>query len=138
MSKLLYDGPAGVYLEGEKALWFIGDLKRDVITYAVGSVETPIIIHDFRSTAVEAAFKTNTDQGQREFADNFNQSSWVRIKEHVDQIEIDLNEYEQMEAKTVLWLGVIHDGEMPVHRVLWQRLQPVGETSVAFVVLTND
>lgn len=138
MAKLLYNGPASIYLEGEKALWFLENMSLETISYAIGSIETPIVVHDHRSLSVTAAFQTNTDKGQKDFADHFNQAAWVQIREFDNNVEIDLEECKQEAENKTLWLGIICDNNMPVYRTLWQKLHPVGEKSIAFAALVDS
>ena len=135
MRKYFFEGPANIFLEGEGALWPLQILDYEKICYAVGASDTPIIINDYRASAIRAAYNAVDEQGQQEFADIFNQPSWIQVSEGADQVEIDLKELIHENSMSTLWLGVIHDMTMPVQPVVWQILKPVGKKSVAFAAL---
>lgn len=134
----IYRGNVQVYLQGKGALQLVDKSDSDCYMYFVGSVESSIKIKDFRREPIEAA-QTIVESGSDDnFANVFNQPAEIEITECERNIEIKMHSTTRDESLPILWIGVIHDREMPVHKIEWEALRPIQEDLTAFATLVYD
>jgi len=133
-----FKGNVRVYLEGEQALVPVELHPPDEMKYFIGAEQTHLIIKDFRKNPNQAAQKAIAGETGTEFADVFNQPAWVEVSENAGALEIDMREETAKPGeRPILWLGVIRDGKMPVHKLAWEVLRPTSETAIAFAALVE-
>ncbi|RPJ26925.1 MAG: hypothetical protein EHM33_09880 [Chloroflexi bacterium] len=137
-SDIIYSGNARVYLEGKGALQPVDVSDPNCYTYFVGSVESAIKIKDFRPEPIHAAEAKIQNKLVGEFADVFNQPAEIEIIEEDENIEIAMRPGKQDSVSPILWMGVIYDGKMPVHKITWEALKPIRDDATAFAVLVSD
>jgi hypothetical protein len=135
---LIFRGNVRLYLEGLGALVVIDRSNMDQITYCVGSLASSILIRDHRPKPINAALNTIDGNETTEFAECFNQPAWSEIRESGNKVEIDLFHADAKGDLPILWMGVIRDGKMPVHSILWEVLRPSEESVTAFAALIED
>lgn len=134
----IYRGNARVYLQGKGALQLVDKSDSDCYTYFVGSIESSIKIKDFRKEPIEAAQAIVESRSYSDFASVFNQPAEIEITECERNIEIKMHSTTRNEFLPILWIGVIHDRKMPVHKIAWEALRSIREDLTAFAILVND
>ncbi|MDL1911737.1 hypothetical protein FBQ81_13775 [Chloroflexi bacterium CFX6] len=137
METLVYRGNARIYLQGKGALQPVDISDINCYTYFVGSVESSIKLLDFRYDPNKAAEARLNNRLDREFADIFNQPAEVDISEKNGNVEIELKLGRQDNESPILWIGVIDDGKMPVHKIAWETLKPIQGGAIAFAALVS-
>jgi len=139
MQQILFQGHVNVYLQGKRALSPFGKLHKNLIKYHVGNPNTRITVKDYRKEPVSAVHAIISGNEDFKFSEQFNQPARVTIKKHSKGITIEMRDDEKKEPQeAILWLGVLHDGQMPVHRITWHVFKPVNETSTAFAAIVED
>jgi hypothetical protein len=137
--KIIYKGNVQVYLQGQKALLPISlPVNQDEINYYIGAESAHLIINDHRKVSNSAAQQVLSGEQGIKFSQHFNQPALIEISKEKNKVTIDLREAENENNPTVLWIGVIHNGTMPVHRITWQVLKPIDQSSVAFAAIVED
>jgi len=139
MQQILFQGNVNVYLQGKKALSPFGKMHGNLIKYHVGNPNTRITVKDYRKEPVSAVRAIISGNEDLKFSEQFNQPACVTIKKHSKGVTIEMRDGERKETQeAILWLGVLHDGQMPVHRITWHVFKPVNETSTAFAAIVED
>lgn len=133
-----FEGYVNIYLQGKGALQPIDINIQDPFSYYVGSPASKILVKDFRKEPTDAAKLTLLGKSKSEFADVFNQPAMVSIDEKEYGVEIELKDCTEKGNFPTLWLGVIYDGKMPVHKITWEALIPIDDNATAFAILVND
>jgi hypothetical protein len=134
--KIIYQGGAAIYLQGLNALEVASSAnKHSHMSFFVGSPESAIQVNDYRESSRSAAQKALSGQDIFGFADIFNQPAWIEINEDPETTEIEIRDGEGMGNNTLLWLGVIDDGEMSVQEIIWENLRALDDDRIAFVAL---
>lgn len=137
METVVYRGNARVYLQGKGALQPVDISDSNCYTYFVGSAESSIKLLDFRHEPNQAAEAKLENRLNGEFADIFNQPAEVDISEKNGNVEIELKPGKQNNESPILWIGVINDGKMPVHKIAWETLKPIQGGTIAFAALVS-
>ena len=147
MQKILFEGNTKVYLQGQGALSRYGKLSRKLTRFHVANQKTRIVVRDYRPKPVEAVYQivANGDQ-QIKFSEQFNLPAWVKIRKNSHGISIEMHDEQkndgvlstELGTDALLWLGVIRDGTMPVHRITWHVFKPISESGTAFVALVQN
>jgi hypothetical protein len=141
MQEVLFQGYVDVYLQGKSALAPFGKLKDDLIKYYVGNSNTRITVKDYRKGAVNAVHKIISGDPNLNFTEEFNQPASITIRKGSKGITIEMHDHdgEKKRSKTaLLWLGILYDGQMSIHRLTWQIFKQVSETSIAFAAIVED
>jgi hypothetical protein len=133
----LFEGQVHVYLEGQKVLE-LTSVTEDEMIYYLGSKHTNLIIKDFRREPNFAARQILDGNDEVSFADTFNQPAKIKIQDFQGKVEITMLECKTNQELPTLWMGVIRDGTMPVHRIDWEVLRPVDQFSTAFAALVDS
>jgi len=133
--KLIFEGCVRVYLQGVNALRPIKSSIPSKMEYHIGSENTGLIVKDYRCDPVIAAQCTLSGETENDFADIFNQSAKVEVYQVQDGATIEMHEASADEISPLLWMGVIYDGKMSVHRIFWEILKPVDTKAIAFAAL---
>lgn len=137
-SNVMYCGNVRIYLEGINALMPVKTQLEGQMNYFVGTSASSIQIKDYRQAPIQAARLVLKGCQNIEFADIFNQPAWAEVREGEEGIDIHLQEGSADENDPVLWLGVIHNGLMPIREIDWEVLKPVSPTEIAFAALVRD
>ena len=133
-----FKGVTNVYLQGNEALEPIGDVNSNVISYFVARPQSGILVNDSRKLAVQAARQALSGADENNFAEVFSQPANIEIRSFKDHVEIDLAESEPADIEWTLWLGVIENHKMAIHRkTFWELLRPVGQSQIAFAALVS-
>lgn len=135
---VIFKGSAHVYLQGKGALQAIDTSSPNYHTYFVGTEKSSIKVKDHRLEPIQAAKASIENRLEGDFADIFNQPAEVTIEEQDGVVEIEMKPGEANNSSPTLWMGVIHDGKMPVHKITWEALKPIQENKTAFAVLADD
>jgi hypothetical protein len=138
MATPIYQGNTRVYLQGEKALQALHVKSAENVSFVVGSEQSRIFIEDNRKSSIETAEQILSGNQTVDFADIFNNQARVEILQMEKGIQINLSDSLAPGNLPTLWLGVIHDGRMPVHDVSWEILKPIGSTDTAFAAIVKD
>ena len=134
----IFQGNTKVYLQGMKALKALQVRPTENVSFAVGTERSKIFIEDNRKNSIEAVEKILSGNKTIDFADMFNNPAQVEIHEFKKGIQINMSECSIQGNFPTLWLGVIHNGHMPVHDVSWEILKPIGKTDTAFAAIVKD
>lgn len=135
---VIYQGNARVYLQGRGALQPTNVGSSECYTYFVGTEASAIKIKDYRQEPNRAAAAKIENRLEGEFADVFNQPAEIEIKKEDGVVEITMRPGKQDNISPMLWMGVIYDGKMPVHKITWEVLKPIEDNATAFAVLVDD
>ncbi len=135
---VVYQGNANVYLEGDRAFLPLELDNPEKIVYSIGAQHTHLVVHDYRIKSNSVARQILSGNTSMEFAEAFNQSAWVEIFQQEGGLEINLHECLSKGQFPILWMGVIRDGKMPVHKLAWEILKPVEEFATAFAALVQN
>jgi hypothetical protein len=141
MQEILFQGQVDVYLQGKSALAPFGKLNDDLIKYYVGNSNTRITVKDYRKEPVCAVHKIISGDQNLKFSEQFNQPAYIKIRKGSRGITIELRDSDREEKSSnsaLLWLGVLYNGQMPIHRITWHVFKPVNETIIAFAAVVED
>ena len=135
---LPYEGHTNIYLQGDDALEPV-DISVRFMSYFVASPESKIFVRDHRSLPALEAKKALSGDDKENFVDAFCQPASVKIQAKDRRVEIEINEGHatKQEDLLTLWLGVIDNGKMAVHKTHWEQLQPLGNKRFAFAALVE-
>lgn len=135
--EMKFQGNVKVYLEGRDALEITNSVSDYPIIYYVGSPESEIQVRDFRKLPIQAAKRALSGQDIYEFADVFNEQSWIEVYSNGSKAEIEMYESNFDADKHTLWLGVLHENEMSVHQIEWEILKRLDKTKTAFAAIVS-
>ena len=148
MNKIIFNGVAQVYLQGNNGLE-VSDAVLDSIKsgkldtairmdYTVFTAASNLHVKDYRTTVNLAAMAAISGGDVSTFAIDFNQPAHVTVEEtDGGGIEISIKEPDAEADDLTLWLGSIDDARMAVQKeTIWEQIIPV-EGKFAFAALVR-
>lgn len=138
MAEIMFDGVAGVYLQGVKALEVCTPFHEDYMDYYVGEGSSSIMVRDYRPQVRTAAMRALQGNGMEAFANLFSTDADISVSGDENHLEIALSAPAGELQNKTLWLGVIDNGKMSIHPTDWEVFKPISNSRIAFAALTRE
>jgi len=135
----LFSGTVNVYLNGEKALQFLGTSNDHQNFQINGFVDKEMVIEDHRvgiREAVETYFSTRVPE---DFYSMFNRLASLNVIQKEDgKIKIILNDPTEIFSSNYLWIAVGIGPEIPAYDFLMWKIAPISKEEFAIFSIFTD
>jgi hypothetical protein len=139
MDKILFQGPASVYLQGENALHVKGQYPNYWEFALGGFVHIPVTIRDFRPASLTAMQYVTETQDVTHFADIFCSPARVLLFKlgqggYLVKL-LPTAESDQRRCQYVLWMPVGLEDYLPVYNYIFDELVAIDDQRFAGLLL---